>query len=357
MMKILTVVGARPQFIKAAVVSREIKKHNGMEEVMVHTGQHYDENMSEIFFTELEIPDPHYNLGLNDMDAPVMTGRMMEQLHGVVVKESPDWVLVYGDTNSTLAGALVAKQNRCKLGHVEAGLRSHNMSMLEELNRITVDRISDILFCPTDAAMINLRNEGYDHFKTRMILSGDVMYDAALYNSKLALERSKILEKIKEKDFILVTMHRSENVDHPDVLFNLVEALNEISKKHKIILPLHPRTRKRMQEFNLQFDFETLDPIGYLDMIRLLMDCKLVMTDGGGLQKEAYFFSKHCITMRERTEWTELVKHGYNVIAGTDKSQLLRSFEQMMKKQSDFTHKLYGNGNAGQVIVDALSKY
>jgi UDP-GlcNAc3NAcA epimerase len=355
-MKILTVVGARPQFVKAAVVSREIKKRSGLEEVMVHTGQHYDENMSEIFFTELEIPKPNYNLGLNDMDAPVMTGRMMEQLHGVMEKESPDWVLVYGDTNSTLAGALVAKQNRTRLGHVEAGLRSHNISMLEELNRITVDRISDILFCPTDAAMINLRNEGYDHFKSKMILSGDVMYDAALYNSKLAVERSGILDKVDAKDFILVTMHRSENVDRPEVLSSLVDALNEISKKCKIVLPLHPRTKKRMQEFNLAFDFETFEPLGYLDMIRLLMDCRLVMTDGGGLQKEAYFFSKHCITLRERTEWTELVKHGYNVIVGSDRSQILKAFDMMSRKQSDFSHKLYGEGNAGEAIVNALLK-
>ncbi|CAN5479699.1 UDP-N-acetylglucosamine 2-epimerase (non-hydrolyzing) [soil metagenome] len=355
-MKILTVVGARPQFVKAAVISREINKREGVEEVMVHTGQHYDENMSEIFFTELEIPKPHYNLALNDMDAPVMTGRMMEQLHGVVVKETPDWVLVYGDTNSTLAGGLVAKQNRIKLGHVEAGLRSHNMSMLEELNRITVDRISDILFCPTDAAMINLRNEGYDHFKSKMILSGDVMYDAALYNSKLAQQRSSITEKFGKNAFILVTIHRSENVDHIDILSNLVEALNAISTKCKIVLPLHPRTKKRMQEFNLRFDFDTIEPLGYLDMIRLLMDCKLVMTDGGGLQKEAYFFSKHCITLRERTEWTELVKHGYNMIVGSDQTQILKAFDTMCKKQSDFAHKLYGDGNAGKIIVDALLK-
>ena len=351
-------VGARPQFVKAAVVSRELQKRSGMEEVMVHTGQHYDENMSEIFFTELEIPKPNYNLDLNDMDAPVMTGRMMEQLHGVVVKEKPDWVLVYGDTNSTLAGGLVAKQNRIRLAHVEAGLRSHNMSMLEELNRITVDRISDVLFCPTDAAMINLRNEGYDHYKSKMVLSGDVMYDAALYNSKLAAARSKIYKGANGKEMILVTMHRSENVDHPEILGNMVEALNEISQKCTVMLPLHPRTKKRMAEFNLKFDFAPLEPIGYLDMIGLLMDCRLVMTDGGGLQKEAYFFSKPCITMRDRTEWTELVKFGYNVVAGCDRSQILKAFDQTMgKKQADFTHKLYGDGSAGKIIVDTLSKF
>ena len=355
-MKILTVVGARPQFVKAAVVSREIKSRSNVEEVMVHTGQHYDENMSEIFFTELEIPEPNYNLNLNEMDAPVMTGKMLEQLHGVVLKEQPDWVLVYGDTNTTLAGGIVAKQNRLKLAHVEAGLRNHTMSMLEELNRIMVDRISDILFCPTDAAMINLRNEGYDHFKTKMVLSGDVMYDAVLYNSKLAKEKSRILDRVKEKDYILVTLHRSENVDHIDTLSEIVDALNTISKKCKIILPLHPRTRKMMQEFGLEFEFETLEPIGYLDMLRLLMDCKLVMTDGGGLQKEAYFFSKHCITLRERTEWTELVKHGFNVVAGSDHTQILKAYDQMSRKQSGFTHTLYGDGNAAKVIVNTLLK-
>ncbi len=355
-MKILTIVGARPQFVKAAVVSREIKKRDDADEVMVHTGQHYDENMSEVFFKELEIPKPHYNLAINDMDASVMTGRMMEQLHGVVQKEKPDWVLVYGDTNSTLAGALVAKQNRLKLAHVEAGLRSHNMQMLEELNRITIDRISDILFCPTDAAMINLRNEGYDHFKCKMILSGDVMYDAALYNSTLAEQRSKILERIDAKEFVLVTLHRSENVDHPEVLQNLVDALNEISTHYKIVLPLHPRTKKKMNEFDLKFEFETIEPVGYLDMIHLLMHCELVMTDGGGLQKEAFFFQKHCITMRDRTEWTELIQNGYNVITGSDRQHILKAFDTMIKKESDFSQSLYGSGNAGEIIVNSLLK-
>lgn len=354
-MKVLTVVGARPQFIKAAVVSREFKKRN-IEEVMVHTGQHYDENMSDIFFKELEIPVPHYNLDLNDMDAPVMTGRMMEQIHAVMIKEAPDWVLVYGDTNSTLAGALVAKQNRIRLGHVEAGLRSHNMQMLEELNRITVDRISDILFCPTDAAMINLLNEGYDHFKCKRILSGDVMYDAALFNSKLA-EQSKILERVNAEEFVLVTLHRSENVDYPDILQNMVEALNEISTRYKVVLPLHPRSLKRMKEFNLKFNFETIEPVGYLDMICLLKNCRMVLTDGGGLQKEAFFFQKHCITMRDRTEWTELVQHGYNVVTGSSRNQILRAFETMVQKKSDFSKKLYGEGNAGQIITDSLLKY
>jgi UDP-GlcNAc3NAcA epimerase len=189
-----------------------------------------------------------------------------------------------------------------------------------------------------------------------MVLSGDVMYDAALFNSKLAREKSRIMEQVTEKDFVLVTLHRSENVDHPDILSDLVDALNDISKKCRIVLPLHPRTKKMMQEFNLEFDFKTMEPVGYLDMIRLLMDCRLVMTDGGGLQKEAYFFSKHCITLRERTEWTELVKHGYNVVAGSDPGQILKAFDQMSKKQSGFAHKLYGDGNAAKVIVDTLVK-
>jgi UDP-GlcNAc3NAcA epimerase len=353
-MKILTIIGARPQFIKAAVVSRAMKKNKYFSEVLVHTGQHYDSNMSAIFFTELEIPVPSYNLAVNDLPGAEMTLQMIEKIHEVIQRESPDCVLVYGDTNSTLAGAVSAKQNGVQLAHVEAGLRSFNMKMPEEFNRVQTDRISDFLFCPTEAAMANLRNEGLEEPKKKIFITGDVMYDASLYYSKISDEKSGILKTIKNNEFILVTIHRAENVDNISILSELCDTLNEISSEITVILPLHPRTKKRMSETGLKFNFETIEPAGYLDMIQLLKNCRLVMTDSGGLQKEAFFFKKHCITLRDQTEWTELVNHGFNVTTGHDKEKILREFKSMMNKKSDFGVRLYGNGKAGEIIVDLL---
>ena len=352
-MKILTVVGARPQFIKASVISRALRK-KGVQEVIVHTGQHHDAEMSQVFFRELEIPEPDYNLGINDLPNPVMTAGMIEKIHGVLEKEKPDSVLVYGDTNSTLAGAVAAKQNNYSLSHVEAGLRSFNMHMSEEINRILTDRISDNLFCPTPTAMNNLRQEGFENFKCRMLLTGDVMYDAALFYNNLSETKSTILKKLLLKDFVLVTLHRSENVDNTETLTRLVSSLNEINKKIQVVLPLHPRTKKRLEESGIKFSFETIKPVSYLDMIQLLKNCRLVMTDSGGLQKEAFFFQKHCITLREQTEWTELVRHGFNVLAGSSKEKIMKTFDTMMSKTSDFRINLYGSGNAGDIIVDEL---
>jgi len=353
-MKILTIVGARPQFIKASVVSRAMKGNSNFSEVMVHTGQHYDANMSEIFFKELDIPLPKYNLGVNDMPNAVMTARMIEKIHEVIETESPECVLVYGDTNSTLAGAVAAKQNHISLAHVEAGLRSFNMRMPEEFNRILTDRVSDFLFCPSEVAMANLRNEGFDNFKCKMFMTGDVMYDASLFYSKMADEKPGVLQTIGDKEFALVTLHRAENVDDISALTELCEALNEINNQVRVVLPLHPRTKKRMAEAGLKFTFETISPVGYLDMIRLLKNCRLVITDSGGLQKEAYFFSKHCITLRDQTEWPELVEHGFSVTTGNSKEKILIEFERMMIKKSDFNIQLYGNGKAGELIADFL---
>ncbi len=353
-MKILTIIGARPQFIKAAVVSRELKKDKRFAEILVHTGQHYDANMSEVFFNELDIPEPQYNLEINDMPNAVMTARMIEKIHEVIQKELPDRVLVYGDTNSTLAGAIAAKQNHISLAHVEAGLRSFNMKMPEEFNRILTDRISDLLFCPSDVALQNLRNEGFDNFKCSRFLSGDVMYDASLFYSEQSDKKSGILKTINKKEFVLVTLHRAENVDDISTLTAFCETLNEINKQVSVVLPVHPRTKKKMSEAGLKFAFETIDPVGYLDMVQLLKNCSLVMTDSGGLQKEAFFFKKHCITLRNQTEWTELVEHGFNVLAGSNKEKILKEFSTMMNKKSDFDIKLYGDGTAGAQIVKQL---
>jgi len=353
-MKIVTIIGARPQFIKAAVVSRALRKDGNFQEVLVHTGQHYDANMSDVFFKELEITEPKYNLGIHAVSNSEMTARMMQSLHGVLKSEMPDMVLVYGDTNSTLAGAMVAKQNHFKLAHVEAGLRSFNMLMAEELNRVIADRLSDVLFCPTQTAVDNLKREGFENYLSEMVLCGDVMYDATLFYRDKAEKQSEIISKLKLEDYILVTMHRPENVDHAESLAAIVDALNELNKKIRVVLPLHPRTKKQLAEWNLKFSFETISPVGYLDMIKLLNHCKLVMTDSGGLQKEAFFFRKHCIILRNETEWTELVQHGLNVLTGADKNKILEAFEIMMIKNSDFDLHFYGNGDAGKIIADSL---
>lgn len=355
-MKVLTVVGARPQFIKAAVVSRALKNIN-ISEVIVHTGQHYDSNMSEVFFDELQIPHPHYNLGIAGSSHGAATGQMLEKIEDVLLLEKPDAVIVYGDTNSTLAGALAARKLNIKLIHVEAGLRSFEMTMPEEVNRILTDRISDMLFCPTQVAVDNLKQEGFDHFKCSIIRSGDVMQDAAMYYEQLSAERSAIIRKLDLTSFVLATIHRAENTDNIDNLRSIVAAFNDINKHTPVLVPLHPRTSKIIAKEGIVCDFAIIEPVGYLDMVQLLKHCKLVMTDSGGLQKEAFFFKKHCVTLREQTEWVELVEHGFNAIAGTATDKIIAAYRSMADKTSDFGVDLYGNGKASSVIAGAIQKY
>lgn len=358
-MKIITIIGARPQFVKAAVVSRAIKEYNDANkhyeviERIVHTGQHFDENMSAIFFDQMGIPKPHYNLEINSLSHGAMTGKMLEKIEAVLLKEKPDWVLVYGDTNSTIAGALAAKKLHIKVAHVEAGLRSFNSRMPEEINRILTDRISDILFCPTHTAMKNLENEGYHNTEASMVQNGDVMYDAVLfYKSK----KSKPSGLQVSDDFVLSTLHRQENTDDPIKLTSIFNALGEIARKQKVILPLHPRTIKKMEEFNIipPNSIQILEPVGYFEMIWLLSNCNLVVTDSGGLQKEAYFFKKPCITVREETEWVELVHSGVNFLTGHSKEKIIKAFEAIKENNIDFNKELYGNGNSGKAIVESL---
>jgi len=351
-MKILTILGARPQFIKAGTVSREIAKHNDIDEVIVHTGQHYDTNMSDIFFEEMQIPKPNYFLGIGGKTHGAMTGQMMEKIEEVALRENPDWVLVYGDTNSTLAGALVATKLHIKLAHIEAGLRSFNMKMPEEITRILTDRVSNILFCPTKTAIDNLKNEGFDSFDCKVVHSGDVMYDGALFYKKLA---KKPPYKI-EDNFILCTIHRAENTDNENRLKSIFEALNEIGEEREIVLPLHPRTKKIVQALNIDTQNLTIiEPVGYLEMVWLIDNCALVMTDSGGLQKEAYFFQKPCITLRDETEWVELVEHGFNILVGADRGKIIDTYKN---HTSLFTlHSslnLYGNGDASKIIIEKL---
>lgn len=352
-MKIVTVIGARPQFIKAAVVSREIRKHNDIEEIIIHTGQHFDNNMSDIFFEQLDIPKPDYNLNINGLNHGAMTGQMLEEIEKVLLFRKPNWVLVYGDTNSTLAGALAAKKMHIKVAHIEAGLRSFNMNMPEEINRILTDRISDILFCPTDNAVENLKKEGYENLNTQIANVGDVMLDAAMYYSEKELKPDFVLPN----EFILSTIHRAENTDDSERLFSILEALNGISKKNTIILPLHPRTANVIKKLDFHIpNIKIIEPVGYLEMIYMLKRCKFVMTDSGGLQKEAFFFKKRCITLRDETEWVELVDSGYNTIVGSNTKKILDAYKKM-NNPIEFNRNLYGNGNSASEILFKLYNF
>ena len=353
-MKILTILGARPQFIKAGSLSREISKYKEIEEIIVHTGQHYDTNMSDIFFEEMKIPKPNYFLGIGGKSHGAMTGQMIEKIEEVALKEKPDWVIVYGDTNSTLAGAIVASKLHIKLAHIEAGLRSFNMKMPEEINRIITDRLSNILFCPTDISVDNLKKEGFNNFDCKIVKSGDIMQDGAFFYKNLAVKPNIEIKN----DFILCTIHRAENTDNKNRLKSIFEALNEIGKNTQIILPLHPRTKKILENLELNIEYLTIvEPFGYLNMIWLINNCKLVITDSGGLQKEAYFFEKQCITLRDETEWIELVESGSNTLVGADKEKILKAFNETFKlNKNNFKLNLYGKTNVSNKIIRELLK-
>ena len=356
MKKIVSILGARPQFIKAAVLSRIIKEEKEFSEVIIHTGQHFDSNMSEVFFNEMDIPKPKYNLNINGIGHGAMTGRMLEQIEELLMDEKPDLVLVYGDTNSTLAGALAAKKLGIQVAHVEAGLRSFNMAMPEEVNRILTDRISDLLLCPTITALSNLKAEGFDNFDAKVVLTGDIMGDSVAYYGSLSPERSAIIEKLSldNKKFILATIHRQENTDDPNALGSILQALNDISSDTLVVLPLHPRTRSMMEKFDLSFKGLAIDPVGYFDMLQLLKYCSLVITDSGGLQKEAYFNQKPCVIARKETEWIELVEAGFARIAGSDAEELKQASTDYLDQVPDFDIELYGR-EVGSAIYDEIS--
>ncbi len=350
-MKIVTILGARPQFIKAGTVSREIAKYSEIQEIIVHTGQHFDANMSDIFFDEMKIPKPDYNLDINGLGHGAMTGQMLEKIEEVLLKEKPDWVMVYGDTNSTIAGALAASKLHIKIAHVEAGLRSFNMNMPEEVNRILTDRISNILFCPTLSAVNNLENEGYKTLNIKIVKNGDVMQDGALFYKDLAVKPDIALAD----DYILSTIHRAENTDDPKRLKAIFEALNKIAKEIQIVLPLHPRTKNILKTANIELsdNISIIEPIGYLKMVYLIKNAKMIMTDSGGLQKEAFFFEKPCITLRDETEWVELIKNRFNVLAGANKNKIVDLYHNY-EFNDDFSIDLYGGGKASENIVKEL---
>jgi len=351
--KIASVVGARPQFIKAAPVSREIREHH--EEILIHTGQHYDQNMSDVFFEILDIPRPNYNLGVGSGSHGRQTADMMRGLEEVLETESPNLLLVYGDTNSTLAGALVAAKMGIPLGHVEAGLRSFNRQMPEEVNRVVADHLSSLLFAPTETAVDNLTREGI----TRGVhMVGDVMYDVALQSAQAARSRD-ILSRLglTRGEYLLVTLHRPQNVDDRKTLSAIVEAL--VHAGRPVVFPVHPRTRKNLIAFDLwdrlQAKVKAIEPVDYLDFIALLMGSSKVVTDSGGVQKEAYFFGVPCVTLRDETEWIETLEDGWNALVGTETDDILDAIEKFNPEGTK--SKSFGDGHAAEKIARILDKF
>jgi len=355
MKKIVTILGARPQFVKAAVLSRVISKYRNIEEVIVHTGQHYDANMSAIFFEEMEIPKPKYNLQINGLSHGAMTGQMLQKIEEILVEEKPSLVVVFGDTNSTIAGALAAKKMNIKVAHVEAGLRSFNMKMPEEINRILTDRISDLLLCPTDTAIENLQKEGFDNMPSKVVKCGDIMKDAVEFYGKTSSQKSSIISKLKlqSNSYVLATIHRQENTDTIENLKSIFDGLQKINKQKQVVMPLHPRTKAILEKHNLAYNITIIDPVGYFDMLELLKNCNLVVTDSGGLQKEAFFNKKHCIIAREETEWIELVLNGFAKIVGSDSQTILNAFENFQNSSTNFDMELYGN-EVGEKIYNEI---
>ena len=352
-MNIVTIVGARPQFIKSLPVSNELRKSN--REILVHTGQHYDRNMSDIFFEEMGIPKPDYNLGVGSGGQGEQTARMLSKIEAVLLDEKPDAVLIYGDTNSTLAGALAAAKLHIPVAHVEAGLRSFDKKMPEEINRIVADHVSDLLFCPTKTAVVNLKNEG---ITKGVELVGDVMYDAALHFGKLAEEKSRVLEELDlaPKGYLLATIHRSANTDNIDNLKALLEAFAESDRV--IVFPVHPRTRKVLANTGLDSIIKgskvrLVDPVGYIDFLKLENNAVKILTDSGGVQKEAFFAAVPCITLRDTTEWVETVESGWNILVHVDKDLLLKQIAEFNPVGEPA--KLFGDGKASFYIAQRLT--
>jgi UDP-GlcNAc3NAcA epimerase len=350
-MKIATIVGARPQFIKAATISRAITAQSGVSEVLIHTGQHFDSAMSDIFFAELEIRPPDYHLGIGGGSHGQNTGRMIEAIEAVLIREQPDWALVYGDTDTTLAGALAAVKLHIPVAHVEAGLRSFNRQMPEEINRVLTDHVSDLLFAPTKTAMKNLLSEGI--VPGKVLLVGDVMFDATLsYKHRALRPASAGIEG--DTPFVLCTIHRAENTDDPARLAGIVRILNQIGDRMPVVLPIHPRTMAalvRLDGFVLNSKVRVIEPLGFIEMMWLLSRCILVLTDSGGLQKEAYFHQKPCLTIRDETEWKELVHAGFNRLLSPLSVNVMEVFDQTCGVIIPAGTNFYGDGNAAEKIV------
>lgn len=352
MLKILTVLGARPQFIKAAAFSRALKSYPNIKEIIVHTGQHYDQNMSDIFFQEMDIPIPQYQLNTGGKTHGAMTGQQLEQIEDILILENPDIVLVYGDTNSTLAGALAAVKLHIPVAHVEAGLRSYNREMPEEINRILTDQISTYLFVPSIKSKQNLINEGISEDK--IFIVGDIMYDASLYYKEKMI-KPIWFDELNLDSYSLCTIHRAENTNHIKKLESIFKGLSDSEKN--IILPLHPRTLKKIKEHKIVITSNIIivDPVGYLEMIWLEVNSDLVITDSGGVQKEAYFHGKHCVTLREETEWIELIDLKVNNLVGSNSVMITEKIKSAKDKKIDVVD-VYGKGNTATQVLNVLAK-
>ena len=359
-MKIVTVVGARPQFIKAAVLCRALDDA-GLQEFLLHTGQHYDPNMSDVFFGELGIPCPAKNLGIGSGAHGRQTGRMLEGIEQELVDVKPDWLLVYGDTNSTIAGALAASKLHVPVAHVEAGLRSYNRRMPEEINRVLTDHCSDLLFAPTETAVANLKQEGIDG--DHVVRCGDVMLDAARFYGVRAEQRSEIMTRLAldDGDYILATVHRAENTDDSRRLEAILAGLAEVARQVTVLWPVHPRTRPRIESMPRYTErLRLIDPVGYLDMVMLEKHARLITTDSGGVQKEAFFHGVPCVTLREETEWVELVEGGFNrLVPPNDSSLVAEGLMDAMETMArpDPAVGIYGEGHAGKQIVETLIRF
>lgn len=374
MIKVLTIIGARPQIIKAAALSRAIKNSfsDRIEEKILHTGQHYDHNMSEVFFSELGIPLPNYNLNIGSGKHGEQTAKMMTGIEDILVNEHFDAVVVYGDTNSTLAGAIAASKLHIPVIHIEAGLRSYNKAMPEEINRITCDHVSTLLFAPTPTAIDNLKREGFSITNhppfsidnPGIFCSGDIMYDNSVFFSEIAEEKSNILSKndLHPENYILATIHRNNNTDNPERLQNILTALSKISIKNKlpIIIPLHPRTEKILKENNRLYQeienselIKLIPPASFLEMIVLEKNAMLIMTDSGGVQKEAYYFKKPCVILRNETEWIEIIENNAGVLTDTDTVSIINAFEKMKNCHSTFP-PVFGNAHAAELILNKI---
>ena len=374
-MKLVTIIGARPQIIKAAALSRAIKTHyaDRIQEVIVHTGQHYDDNMSQVFFDELQIPRPDHNLHVGSASHGVQTARMTEDIEALLIKECPDFIVLYGDTNSTLAGAVAAAKIHVPIVHIEAGLRSFNKTMPEEINRIVCDHCSTLLFTPTLAGMENLRREGFPMDNDgpftidnpKLYHCGDIMYDNSLHFANIAEENTDIIHRLEltDKPFILATIHRDCNTDHPERLNALFDALIRLSENTKVVLPLHPRTAKLMKT-NLSDEKQKqvfgskkltiLPPVSFLEMIALERHAKLVMTDSGGVQKEAYFFKKPCIILRPETEWVEIVETGNAILTDADESRIMEAWEHFQSNPPTIFPEIFGDGHAAEFMLEKM---
>ena len=374
-MKLVTIIGARPQFIKAAALSRAIRNHyaDQIQEVIVHTGQHYDDNMSQVFFDELQIPRPDYNLHVGSASHGVQTARMTEGIEALLIKEQPDFIILYGDTNSTLAGAVAAAKIHVPIVHIEAGLRSFNKAMPEEINRIVCDHCSTLLFSPTKAGFENLKREGfpidneppYTIDNPKVFHCGDIMYDNSLHFADIAEQKTDIIQRLEltNKPFILATIHRDNNTDYPERLSAIFKALIQLSEECQVILPLHPRTSKLLkvnlnEELQKQIfnspNIKLIPPVSFLEIIALERHAQLVMTDSGGVQKEAYFFQKPCIILRPETEWVEIVETGNAILADADEIRIMQAWQHFKDNPPTAFPEIFGDGHAAEFMLEKI---